>query len=71
MNQFKIRHEENDLPHHHQLQPGKTKMHSAYIRFCSCGAQQMNTVHQENVLVTKGNQTLPTATTVRYFRYLG
>jgi len=37
------------LPRRHQLQPEKTKMHSACIQFCSCDAQQMNTVHDKNV----------------------
>lgn len=38
----------NDIPRQHQLQPEKTEMHSVYIQFCSCDAQQMNTVHYEN-----------------------
>lgn len=40
------------LPHLHQLRPGKTKTHSVYTQFCSCDAQQMNTVNNKNASAT-------------------
>ena len=43
-----------NLPHHCQLQPEKTVMHSACIQFCSSDAQQKNTVTiKQNISATE------------------
>ena len=52
--QLKIWILQKNLPHHCQLQPEKTVMHSACIQFCSSDAQQKNTVTvKQNISATE------------------